>query len=271
MMRLLLLSTLCLSRTSALALSRRDALWTTLAFPTVANAAGDIPDSLNVDNYLRSGFVSNPMGVSGQAGKSRPETGVLLRDGSQVARDRTGNVAAEIVLDKNVPVLASYNSPWPLATGTVFDVECRDPNTGDGAFLAVTPRVESIDQVKDAFLIQELFKPTGRFSFYGQPTDIKVKSSSIEDKSKVLEVSFSTLSQSTQTEIPRRARIRATIPEGTHQAVVLVASASAARWKKGSADQALAVTDSLVAIPAPQTSLKVRTKERTNSNVNSSV
>jgi hypothetical protein len=37
-----------------------------------------IPDTFDVDSYLRSGFVSNPMGVSGQAGKSRPETGMYV-------------------------------------------------------------------------------------------------------------------------------------------------------------------------------------------------
>lgn len=35
-----------------------------------------IPETFDIDSYLRTGYVSNPMGVSGQAGKSRPETGV---------------------------------------------------------------------------------------------------------------------------------------------------------------------------------------------------
>jgi hypothetical protein len=49
-----------------------------LVAPQISNAAGaeDIPDRFNVDDYLRTGIVANPMGVSGQAGKSRPETGV---------------------------------------------------------------------------------------------------------------------------------------------------------------------------------------------------
>ena len=37
------------------------------------------PDSLNIDSFLASGGVAQPMGGSGQAGKSRPETGVVLR------------------------------------------------------------------------------------------------------------------------------------------------------------------------------------------------
>lgn len=46
------------------------------------------PDSLDVDNFLRSGVVANPMGVSGQAGKSRPETGVILRYDQYVSSSR---------------------------------------------------------------------------------------------------------------------------------------------------------------------------------------
>jgi hypothetical protein len=34
---------------------------------------------VDVDDFMRSGMVSMPMGVSGQAGKAKPETGVLLR------------------------------------------------------------------------------------------------------------------------------------------------------------------------------------------------
>jgi hypothetical protein len=259
--------------------SRRDALgWlvggTTavggwLAQPQPSLAADE--DSFNVDAYLRSGVVSSPMGVSGQAGKSKPETGIFLRDGSEVSRDpRTGDVLAEIVMmsssgDNKVPVLASYSAPWPLATGTVFDVECRDPSTGEAAFLAVSSKTggKAVGELKDAFFLNDLFAPTGRFSFYGQPTDVKVKSSTLKgDNYREMDVTFATLSQSTQTEIPRRARVVATIPAGTDQAVMFVGSASALRWKKGS-DQTIAkVADSFRAIPAPQTALKVRTKER---------
>jgi hypothetical protein len=53
-----------------------------LGAPQTAFALADeskIPDALDVESFLRLGQVSNPMGVSGQAGKSRPETGVILR------------------------------------------------------------------------------------------------------------------------------------------------------------------------------------------------
>lgn len=193
----------------------------------------------------------------------------LLRDGSEVSRDsRTGDVLAEILLQspsgENVPVLASFVAPWPLASGTVFDVECRNPSTGDGAFLAVTPKLSTsnIQDVKDTWLVDQLMGPTGRFSSYGTPTDIKIRGSSTNGNYRTMDVSFSTLSQSTQTELPRRARIVATIPEGTQQAVLLVGSASQTRWNQQSKDAIAAVTNSFRATPAPVSSLRLRAKER---------
>jgi hypothetical protein len=55
----------------------------------------------------------------------------------------------------------------------VYDVECRDASTGDGAFLSVTKKVggKPIDQVKDTFILDSLFKADGRFSLYRPPTD----------------------------------------------------------------------------------------------------
>jgi hypothetical protein len=51
---------------------------TTMTQPTIANAAGELPDQFNVDDYLKTGMVMNPMGVSGQAGKSKPVTGMYV-------------------------------------------------------------------------------------------------------------------------------------------------------------------------------------------------
>ncbi len=77
-----------------------------------------LPDSFDIDHYLKTGFVNNPMGVSGQAGKSRPETGVVLREGSEASQDARGSVLAEILLTtpngQTVPYLATFSSPWPL-------------------------------------------------------------------------------------------------------------------------------------------------------------
>jgi hypothetical protein len=174
-----------------------------------------------------------------------------------------------------IPILVSFTSPWPLASADFFDVECRNADTGDGAFVAVTPPipngiVSSIQSLPDAFIVDFLMGPTGRFSSYGTPTDIKIKrvvanadttidaSTPRSSNYRTIDVTFATLSQSTQTELPRHARIVATIPPGTAQAVLWVGSSSALRWSKGqSTPTLLSMADSFVAIAAPATSLRV--------------
>ncbi len=272
------LATLFVTVTDSSALAPSSTITRRLALGWVAGACagsciGGANAVVDTEDFIRTGVVSMPMGVSGQAGKSKPTTGVILRDGSEVSRDaRSGDVLAEILVKNSstgdmIPVVATFTSPWPLATGTVFDVECRDSETGDSAFLAVSPSVDgsSLADLKDSFFTKSLFSPTGRFSFYGQPTDIKVKTSSINGDYRLLDVSFSTLSQSTQTEIPRKARIVATIPGGSSQAVMLVASASALRWKKGADKKVISAVDSFKATPAPQAGLRVRARDVSSS------
>lgn len=77
-----------------------------------------------------------------------------------------------------------------------------------------------------------------------------------------MDLSFATLSQSTQTEIPRKAQLVATIPSGSSQAVMLVGSASTSRWNKGSDKDIFKTTESFRAIPAPESSMKLRKKDR---------
>lgn len=53
---------------------------TTQLTPAACWAASAVQDSVNVDSFLRTGMdAGGNMGVSSQAGKSRPETGVILR------------------------------------------------------------------------------------------------------------------------------------------------------------------------------------------------
>lgn len=235
-----------------------------------ANAdAAAIQDTLNIDSFLRSGVdAGGPMGVSSQAGKSRPQTGVVLRDGSEILQDgRSGAVSAEILTGTKanpMAVLVSFASPWKLETGPVFDVETRDGKTGNGAFLAVTKSTEgkALADLPSSFFLERLFDPTGRFSFYGPPTDVKVKKNEIVGDRRYIELSFSNLSQSTNAEIPRRALLVATIPSGSENAVTLVASANSGQWKKGADKQVQEVVDSFRAVPAPKSSLKLRAKDR---------
>jgi hypothetical protein len=77
---------------------------------------------------------------------------------------------------------------------------------------------------------------------------------------KIIELGFSILSQSTGTEIPRTAIVAATIPEGTDEAVMLVGSSTATRWKKGTEAAVRKTVETFKAIPAPKSSMKVRAK-----------
>jgi hypothetical protein len=249
------------------------ALVTIMATPQLAAAdSAAVQDSLNIDNFLRTGVdAGGNMGVSSQAGKSRPQTGVVFRDGSEVSQDKAGTVSAELLTGTKASpkaVLVTFRSPLKLETGPVFDVECRDSKSGDGAFLAVSkavPSGKSLSDLPNDFLLERLFDPTGRFSFYGPPTDIRVKSNTmVERNRRILEVTFSNLSQSTNAEIPRRALLVATLPEGTDNVIMLVASANANRWNKGSEQVVRTTGDSFRAVAAPKSNLKLRAKDRSN-------
>ena len=203
------------------------------------------------------------------------KTEIYKRDGSEVSRDkRTGSVLAEIVLTpKNnnqqpTAVITSFTSTLALAKSSMFGIECRDGSTGDSSFLAVSDNTSfgAIIDVPNKYILDQLFSSnTGRFSSYGTPTDIKIKQTSLleNDNYKLLEVNFSTLSQSTQTEIPRTALISATIPSGLDQVVMLVSSATTLRYKKGKGvmDNVKESALSFRANPAPKSNLKVRIKE----------
>ena len=156
------------------------------------------------------------------------------------------------------------NSNNYLAEGPFYDIECRNQKTSDGAFVQVTPntKANSISDVDDAFILENLLAPSGRFSFYGQPTDVKVKKSMTNGDYRIIDLNFSTLSQATQTELPRKSRIVATIPKGSSQAIMLVGSAPAARWKNGSDKDVYSTIESFRAVAAPKSGLKLRRKER---------
>ena len=160
----------------------------------------------------------------------------------------------------------AFRAPYKLERGGVFDVECRNGKTGDGAFLAVTKLAQgkSLEELPSSFFLDCLFDTTGRFSFYGPPMDVKVKKSQLIDNiRRVIELTFSNLSQSTNAEIPRNAVLVATIPKGTDNATMLVASSNSSRWRKGGAGgRARDIVDPFRAVPAPKTGMKVRAKDR---------
>ena len=187
-----------------------------------------------------------------------------MRDGEDPSRDKKGNVLAEILVGSSsnpTPVLTTFQSPWKLENGGLFDVECRDAKSGDGAFLTVAKgKGKSLSELPKTFFTDALFSSTGRFSFYGVPTDIKVKKSDMEGNYRLIELVFSNLSQSTNAEIPRTALVSATIPEGTDDVIMLVGSATSNRWKRGAEQPVRDTVKSFKATLAPTSGMKVRAK-----------
>lgn len=263
------------SSTTALCDSRREFISSAVAV-AIGSASGVISEpsratayDVDTEDFLKTGTVAMPMGVSGQAGKAKPVTGIVFREGSEASRDGRGNVLAEILVGKKsdpIPVLATFSSPWSLAKGGLFDVECRDATTGDGAFLTVSPSKggQSVADLPKTFFTDSLFSTNGRFSFYGAPTDIKVRKSEVNGAYRYLEIVFSNLSQSTNAEIPRTALVAATIPEGTNDVVMLVGSATSNRWKRGAEGPVRETVGSFKATLAPTSGMKVRAKRDPN-------
>jgi hypothetical protein len=157
-----------------------------------------------------------------------------------------------------------FACPCFIAKGSVFDVECRNADTGDSAFLSLSQKAngKSVEELPTSFFTKSLFSPTGRFSFYGQPSDIKVKKSYMDGKNRIIELSFSILSQSTGAEIPRSGIIAATIPEGADEAVMLVASSTALRWSRVTEKDCRKTAESFNVSPSPKTGMKVRAKDK---------
>ena len=79
----------------------------------------------------------------------------------------------------------------------------------------------------------------------------------------MINLTFSNLAQSTNAEIPHNAVLVATIPKGTKNATMLVASSnSSLRRKGGAGGRARDIVDSFRAVPAPKTDMKVRANDR---------
>uniref|UniRef100_A0A7S2SV54 PsbP C-terminal domain-containing protein n=1 Tax=Rhizochromulina marina TaxID=1034831 RepID=A0A7S2SV54_9STRA len=173
-----------------------------------------------------------PLGLGSMAGKSRPETGVQLRN--EPSRGSDGQVTAELEASTGNVIAISFYSPWPLVTGAFYDVESRDRSNGEGCYVQVTPLEgsKSLEGLPSSFFTEQILSSKGRFGAYGVPVNVKMVSSRMEGAIRVLEFTFSALSP-TYAEVPRHAVVAVTAPEGAKEVVMLVGTASAARWNKG--------------------------------------
>ena len=175
--------------------------------------------------------------ASGSGGKPKPETGcILLEEVQTTGSAKAPTISAELVTNGGVAATVAFDSPWPVARGTYFDIEARSQE-GDSAFVHVRslPGETDLMVVPASYLTNAVFNRYGRFSAYGQPTDIKVLSDVTEGPTRYLEVNFGVLSASGG-DAPRKGIIAAVQPSGSKDAIMLVTSATASRWKKSGAD-----------------------------------
>jgi len=175
--------------------------------------------------------------ASGVSGKPRPETGCILLEQVQASGSaKAPTISAELVTNGGVSATVAFDSAWPVARGTFFDVEARSPE-GDSAYVHVRklPSDKDVMSVPATYLTSSVFNKFGRFSAYGPPTDVSVLTDVTKGQARFIEIKFSVLSAS-GSDSPRRGLIAALQPVGSNDAVMLVSSATASRWKKSGAE-----------------------------------
>ena len=171
------------------------------------------------------------LGAGSISGKSRPYTGVVLAEAPNAA---AGVVAADVILTNGVLAKVAFAAPeLKLAKGFYYDVEAR-AKTGDSAYLHVIPKGGNLD---GKALASKILATDGRYGAFGPPTDVIVSNDVTKGDVRTVDLAFSAITPGGAT-TPRRAVLAATQAEGSPDVLVLVASASEARWNQGGADAA---------------------------------
>ena len=221
---------------AALDLRRRGFLSAPLGcvLPTAANAAEQMMrTSSDIGSYADatgSQRAAN-LGAGSISGKSRPYTGVVLAEAPNAA---AGVVAADVILTNGVLAKVAFAAPeLKLAKGFYYDVEAR-AKTGDSAYLHVIPKGGNLD---GKALASKILATDGRYGAFGPPTDVIVSNDVTKGDVRTVDLAFSAITPGGAT-TPRRAVLAATQAEGSPDVLVLVASASEARWNQGGADAA---------------------------------
>lgn len=219
---------------TALDLRRRWLVTAPLGCALPANAAEQVmrtsSDIGSYEDATGSQRAAN-LGAGSISGKSRPYTGVVLAEAPNSA---AGVVAADVILTNGVLAKVAFAAPeLKLAKGFYYDVEAR-AKTGDSAYLHVIPKGGNLD---GKALASKILATDGRYGAFGPPTDVIVSNDVTKGDVRTVDLAFSAITPGGAT-TPRRAVLAATQAEGSPDVLVLVASASEARWNQGGADAA---------------------------------
>ena len=215
-------------------------------------------------------------GGVGGLGKTKPETGVEFLEGSipwQGNGASGGPVGAEILVQGR-PIRVAFDAPWPLLTGS-RGLETRDLQTSDSAFVQVVvdhATLPTTAQSMQDLLLRSIFAPQGKFSAYGSPYDVVVRSlpsnnpagseSSALPPPLLYSVSFTTLTPGLR-ESARKAVVscRAVRTGSTTAALILLVAGSTAARYKSNPETFAKVAQSLVAYEAPPVARRLQQQQ----------
>ena len=193
------------------------------------------------------------LGAGSISGKSRPETGCVMVE----APAASGTVvSALLVLNDGVLATVQFDAPTlKLAKGFYYDVEARS-KTGDSSYVQVLAKPgKKLDELSAAQIADRVLQPSGRYGAFGPPTDVKITRDVSAGAARLVDVSFSAITPGGSS-TPRRAVVAATTAEGSGDVLLLVSSASEARWASGGEAAARAVSQSFRVAAAKATKLK---------------
>mmetsp|Transcript_30509 Transcript_30509/g.46212 ORF Transcript_30509/g.46212 Transcript_30509/m.46212 type:complete len:252 (+) Transcript_30509:240-995(+) len=193
-------------------------------------------------------------GGVGGLGKTKPETGVVLREGSQPVQNKEGIVTAEIVSSKGNLILVEFKTPYPLLSSTT-GLEARDLQKPDSAFVQVIDGVSSNEAKKviTRALSENILGSKGKFGAYAIPTDIKFRDTEVPNLFKVTFTAYTPAMRESE----RTMLVQCKWVDEGQTLVALVTGTTMVRFK--SEEKTLTkIAESFVAIDAPRTQLTVK-------------
>jgi len=193
---------------------------------------------------------ANAISATTMTGKTKPELGIILVD--EVKTVGKSGIAGDLVLADGLVASVKFDSAWPLAEGGYYDVEAKN-RENDAAYVQVAklPGGASFAKLPKTFFTDTLLSVDGRYGAYGAPTDIKVVDKTAEgSSSRQLDVTFTVISPGAA-EVQRKAIVTAIQPKGSSEVVMLMASTSVARWKKGGKEDCLRASESFAVTTRP--------------------
>lgn len=193
-------------------------------------------------------------GGVGGLGKTKPQTGVVLREGSAPIQNKQGIISGEILTVKSNPILVEFQTPYPLLTSSA-GLEARDLQQPESAFVQVIEGVSSSGTNGKALykvLTESILGSKGKYGAYGEPVDIKFSKASADGPDNILKATFTTFTPAMR-ESERKILLNCQYC-GDNTLVVLVTGTTVARFKTQE-KVLMDISKSFVALDAPKSGL----------------